>query len=90
MTSELTKKKTALWPAPVGMFAGMAIAGLFRHHLTAEYFLIVGCLCAAAVAMVIFAIRHNRKQQQKDQSEFEQRLRQRRLIKAPTARNIPA
>ena len=73
-----SKTKNAVWIAPLGIFAGLGIATLFRGHLNAEYTFIVAFLCAAVLGMVILAIGHTRKTQRNEQLAFEQKLQMRR------------
>jgi hypothetical protein len=66
------------WTAPLGVFAGLAIGTLFRRHLNVEYYFIVSSLCAATLALIVFATRQTSKNQQHEQLEFEEKLYQRR------------
>jgi Flp pilus assembly protein TadB len=76
--TEKGRKTASEWTAPLGVLAGLAVATLFRRHLNAEYSLIVVSLCAATLALIVFAVRQTSKNQQREQLEFEEKLHQRR------------
>jgi hypothetical protein len=77
VTIQKGRKMASRWSA-LGVLAGLTVATLFRSHLKAEYSFIVSILCAATLALIIFAVRQTSTNQQREQLEFEEKLHQRR------------